>query len=96
MMIHAIKMMLKKRLRQKREMKTYKTDLSHWSQDLLESSNGFTENQKKNIQNYNFENLRKQIFPFIIKNFCRIELATYTTKTKCKSFLNKKNVDFWI
>lgn len=96
MMNKVIKMMLKRRLRPNREMKTYKTDLSHWSQDLLESSNGFTENQKKNIQNYNFVNLRKQIFPFIIKNFCRIELATYTTKTKCKSFLNKKNVDFWI
>lgn len=75
-------------------MKTYKTGLSHWSQDLLESSNGFTENQKKNIQNYNFENLRKQMFPFIIKNLCRIELATYTTKTKCKSFLNKKKCWF--
>lgn len=51
MMNKVMKMMLKRRLRQNREMKTYKTDLSHWSQDLLESSNGFTENQKKNIQN---------------------------------------------
>lgn len=86
MMNKVIKMMLKRRLRPNREMKTYKTDLSHWSQDLLESSNGFTENQKKNIQNYNFENLRKQIFPFIIKNFCRIELATYTTKQNVNHF----------
>lgn len=44
MMKKVMKMMLKRRLRQNREMKTYKTDLSHWSQDLLESSNGFTEN----------------------------------------------------
>lgn len=44
MMNKVMKMMLKRRLRQNREMKTYKTDLSHWSQDLLESSNGFTEN----------------------------------------------------
>lgn len=68
-MIKVMKMKLKRRLRPNREMKTYKTDLSLWSHDLLESSNGFTENQKKNIQNYNFENLREQIFSFIIKNF---------------------------
>lgn len=85
-MIKVMKMKLKRRLRPNREMKTYKTDLSHWSHDLLESSNGFTENQKKNIQNYNFENLREQIFSFIIKTLCRIELATYTTKQNVNHF----------
>lgn len=84
-----MKMKLKRRLKQKREMKTYKTDLSHWSRDVLESSNGFTVNQKKNIHIYKFENLRKQFFAIIIKIFCRIELATYTNKKNVNSFLDQ-------
>lgn len=61
-------------------MKAYKTSISHWSHDWLESSNGVTVNQKKTSIYTNSKILEKQLFAIIIKNFCRIELATYTTK----------------